>query len=111
MENSILAFIDDLFFQVKVAETAKQIGITVEFSESNLPSRPDRILVDLGYSKEEIAALIHRIRKQWPAAEITAFGPHVDGGSFELAREAGADQVLPRSKFSSNLPEILGTDR
>lgn len=39
------------------------------------------------------------VRRAAPAAHLVAFGPHVDEAAFRAAREAGADRVLPRSRF------------
>jgi hypothetical protein len=36
-----------------------------------------------------------------------AFGSHVDKARLDQARAAGCDEVLPRSKFSGELPELL----
>ena len=42
-----------------------------------------------------------------PRPIVIGFGSHVDVERLELARAAGFDQVLPRSKFSASLPELL----
>jgi hypothetical protein len=36
-----------------------------------------------------------------------AFGPHVHEAKLAAAKDAGFQQVLPRSKFSAGLVEIL----
>ena len=38
---------------------------------------------------------------------ILAFGPHVDTEVLELARAAGADQVVSRGKLQASLPELI----
>lgn len=38
---------------------------------------------------------------------ILAFGPHVAKERFQEARDAGADEVLPRGAFDRSLPDIL----
>jgi hypothetical protein len=38
---------------------------------------------------------------------VIAFGAHVQADRLRSAREAGCDEVMPRSKFSATLPEIL----
>ncbi len=48
---------------------------------------------------EEFGPIITEIRSRAPAAFIIAYGPHVDIESAEAARVAGADRVLPRSRF------------
>jgi len=50
----------------------------------------DIVIVDLAKSGGEVGAL----RAAAPTARLVCFGPHVDE-----ARAAGADVVLPRSRF------------
>ncbi len=53
------------------------------------------VLVDLARFGDQIG----EVRRVVPAARIVAFGPHVDDAGAHAACEAGADQVLPRSRF------------
>ena len=55
----------------------------------------DVVIVDLAKSGSEVGAL----RAAAPAAKLVCFAPHVDEASAAGAREAGADVVLPRSRF------------
>ena len=55
----------------------------------------DVVIVDLARFGPEVAAL----RAVAPAARLVCFGPHVDEESAAAATEAGADAVLPRSRF------------
>lgn len=55
----------------------------------------DVVIVDLAKSGKDVGAL----RAAVPAARIVGFGPHVDEDSAAAARAAGADVVLPRSRF------------
>ena len=55
----------------------------------------DVVIVDLSRH----AARIEELRHLLPAARIVGFGPHVDDEQLEAARAAGADVVLPRSRF------------
>jgi hypothetical protein len=43
-----------------------------------------------------------------PATAFVAFGSHVDTKALAAARAAGCDPVMPRSKFSAELPELIG---
>ena len=40
-------------------------------------------------------------------AHTIAFGPHVEKETLELANEKGCALVIPRSKFSAELPSLL----
>ena len=53
------------------------------------------MIVDLARFGSEVAAL----RAAAPAARLVGFGPHVDDATAAAATEAGADVVLPRSRF------------
>jgi hypothetical protein len=55
----------------------------------------DIVIVDLAKS----AGAVGELRAALPTARLVCFGPHVDAASAEAAREAGADVVLPRSRF------------
>jgi hypothetical protein len=55
----------------------------------------DVVIVDLARSGDQIAV----VRAAAPEARLIAFGPHVDDAGAEAARAAGADVVLPRSRF------------
>lgn len=53
------------------------------------------VIVDLARHADAIAEL----RASVPDARIVCFGPHVDVEHADRARAAGADVVLPRSRF------------
>ena len=40
-------------------------------------------------------------------AWFVAFGPHVEADSLAAAKAAGCQVVLPRSKFTAELPELM----
>ena len=53
------------------------------------------VLVDLARFGSEVGAA----RKAAPDARLVCFGPHVDEAAAEAAVSAGADVVMPRSRF------------
>lgn len=55
----------------------------------------DVVIVDLARSGQYVS----EVRSAVPAARIVCFGPHVDDEGASAARAAGADVVLPRSRF------------
>ena len=55
----------------------------------------DVVIVDLARSGQHVGT----VRAAVPAARIVCFGPHVDDDGASAARAAGADLVLPRSRF------------
>jgi hypothetical protein len=55
----------------------------------------DVVIIDLGRNASDVAT----VRTALPSARIVCYGPHVDDASAEAARAAGADVVMPRSRF------------
>jgi len=53
------------------------------------------VVVDLGSHSDDVAA----VRKVAPSARIVAFGRHDNPEALARAREDGADEALPRSRF------------
>jgi len=109
----VVALIDDLFFQVKVAETAKHLGIdlrvcgTPEALLSEIARQsPGLIVVDLNARSNPLTA----IEGLPPAAReipLVAFLSHVQTDLANQARSAGCREVMPRSVFTRDLATIL----
>lgn len=103
----------DLFFSSKISGTAAALGFRVEpvgdlsQAKSMLAEGRYRCLfVDLampGLSVDEVVAALPKQDRP----KVVAFGSHVDTARLRAAREAGCDDVLPRSQFSAALPEII----
>lgn len=103
----------DLMFTSKVTGTAAALGLRIQTvgSIDSLQSQaaatlPRAVFVDLSCTEFEPGAVLDRLKFQ-PRPVVIAFGSHVDAERLELARAAGCDDVLPRSKFSSTLPDLL----
>ncbi len=111
----IVALVDDVFFQAKLLETARQLGVelkTVTTGQALLAealgpggARP-LLIVDLNARQGAIEAL-ESLRAQGNQRPVIAFLSHVQVELAERARAAGCQQVLPRSKFTQNLAAIL----
>lgn len=66
----------------------------------------DVVIIDLARSGSHVGA----VRSVVPAARIVCFGPHVDEEGASAAVAAGADVVLPRSRFFNDPgAALLGT--
>ena len=65
---------------------------------------PDLLIVDLDRCED-----LHGFRIDGP--RIVGFGPHVDSSGHQKARDAGYDEVLPRSVFFRRLAAILDAGR
>jgi CheY-like chemotaxis protein len=103
---------DDLFFQMKVAETAKHLGVEFKVAANGdvlatmLEPPTKLIVVDLN-SKSDPVATIARLRATEKELPIVSFLSHVQVELAAQAKAAGATQVLPRSAFTQNLASIL----
>jgi len=103
---------DDLFFQMKLAETAKHLGVEVKVAATSealqalLEPPPKLLIVDLNSRSQPIAA-IQRLRADKNAVRVVAFLSHVQTELAAQARAAGCDEVMPRSVFTQNLAAIL----
>jgi CheY-like chemotaxis protein len=108
----VVALMDDLFFQMKLAETAKQLGVEVKVATNGeaflelMASEPKLVIVDLNARSQPIAA-IEKLRQTRKDIRVVAFLSHVQTELAAQAQAAGCDQVLPRSSFTQNLAAIL----
>jgi len=105
----------DLIFTTKVRGTAEALSyrILVASDQSLVMSLIERwhprvVFVDL--TAGEVAApgaLIAYQKLAGPDAWFVAFGPHVEEDALVAAKAAGCQVVMPRSKFSAELPELM----
>jgi DNA-binding NarL/FixJ family response regulator len=108
----VVALMDDIFFQMKVAETAKHLGIEFKVATNTdallglLEPRPQLVIIDLNARSQPIDAIV-KLRAASKDTRIVAFLSHVQRELAEQARNAGCDEVMPRSSFTQNLAEIL----
>ena len=109
----VLALVDDLFFQAKILETAKQLGIavrTVTTSDALLgeiaKETPKLVIVDLNARGAPLQA-IEKVRAGQPGLPLIAFLSHVQTDLAQQARAAGCMHVMARSQFTRDLATIL----
>jgi hypothetical protein len=114
----IFCFIDDLFFQAKIQETSRKLGIKVEFikgekdilSRFDAPeaSKPTLVVFDLNNANAKPLTLIPKFKSRFKkATSIIGFLNHLQGDLKLKAVEVGCDTVMPRSAFSQSLPNLL----
>lgn len=110
--GKVVALMDDLFFQMKLAETAKQLGVEVKVATNGealmtlLENPPKLVIVDLNARSNPIQT-IQRLRLVQKDIRIVAFLSHVQTELAAQAHAAGCDEVMPRSAFTQNLAAIL----
>jgi hypothetical protein len=115
----IFCFIEDLFFQAKIQESAKKLGVKVEFVkgeketiariiDSPEAEKPTLVVFDLNNLNAKPMTLIPKFKTKFKkATSIIGFLNHLQGDLKMKAIEAGCDTVMPRSAFSQSLPNLL----
>ena len=108
----------DLIWATRIKGTADGLGVpcrpvrSVDMLRDRLNDSDVRaLIVDLD-APDVAIDLIRFVREHErnTGAErirVLAFGPHVAKDLFQQARDAGADDVLPRGAFDRSLPDIL----
>jgi len=110
----VVALMDDLFFQMKVAETAKHLGLELKVASNGdallglLEPSPNLVIVDLNARSQPLAA-IERLRAAQKDLRVIGFLSHVQRDLAAQAEAAGCNEVMPRSAFTQNLAAILST--
>lgn len=109
----VVALMDDLFFQLKVAETAKHLGLELKVATNGdallalLQPAPNLVIVDLNARSQPLVA-IERLRAAQKDLRVVGFLSHVQRDLAAQAQAAGCSEVMPRSAFTQNLAAILG---
>ena len=116
----IFCFIEDLFFLAKIQETARKLGVKVEFikgadkdaiariTDAPEGERAALIVFDLNNLNAKPMTLIPKLKtKLKRSVSIIGFLSHIQGDLKLKATEAGCDTVMPRSAFSQSLPNLL----
>jgi DNA-binding NarL/FixJ family response regulator len=111
----VIALLDDLFFQSKLAETARLGGVELKMTNTNealllaaAENPAATVVLDLNARCKPLDALPElRENSAAPKRRVIAFLSHVQTELAEQARAAGCDEVMPRSRFTLELPRIL----
>lgn len=115
----IFCFIEDMFFLAKIHETARKLGVKVEFVKGDKESvakltglpedeRPKLLIFDLNNLNAKPMTLIPKLKAKFKkATSIVGFLNRLQGELKAKAVEAGCDTVMPRAAFSQSLPGML----
>lgn len=93
-------------FVSKVVATARaqSVPLQVVRDAAKLPQEGARLLVDLNLEGGIEAASTWKVAT---GGQVIGFVSHVDTQAIEKAKAAGLDQVLPRSRFTATLEQII----
>jgi len=104
----------NVLFSSMVTGTASAQGHQVAVAENLAEAldlcrdRPcNYVIVDLGMSELSMQSAVSQLRALTGPIPMIAFGSHIDKERLDEARAAGCDEVMPRSKFSAELPALL----
>jgi PleD family two-component response regulator len=112
----VLVAVDDLLFSSKIRATAKQVGVELAFART--PSdilqqaralKPSLVIFDINSEKADPINTVAALKADAELKNIptTGFVSHVNTALIMAARQAGMDEVMARSAFAANLPQIL----
>lgn len=109
---SVVALVTDLIFATKIGGTARHVGVplTVVRTLDALVggAAASRLaIIDMNADGVDTAEAVRQCKAAEPAPFVIAYLSHVQTDLAAAAREAGADLVLPRSRFSADLPNLL----
>src|SRR5215216_1515101 len=119
MSQIIISVVDDMFFASKIRAVAEAVGAEISSPRSQeaiiskaRETKPRLILVDLHNQRIDPIALAGELKSDQDLQSIRLLGffSHVQTDLQRNAVAAGFDQVIPRSVFARDLPEILATD-
>ncbi len=111
MPGRIVALVPDLLVGSRIDEAARRIDAVLESIGSDrhlkaaLAKRTDVLIIDLGVAGLDLNTIVAEAKAR--NVSIVAFGPHVDIELLKAAKDAGMDNVYPRSAFLKNLHKIL----
>jgi len=114
--DKIIAVMDDLFFSSKITEAAKTLGLNIEFIKNTdglieklKSQKPSLLIFDLNSKACNSIEIIKNLKLSPTLKDILVLGylSHVQTELKEEADKVGCDLILPRSKFSKELKEIL----
>ena len=112
----IVAVLDDLMFQSKIKTTAAQLGATVVFARTPdaalaemRKAAPSLVILDLNSQRGDPLAIVGAMKHDPALAAVPTVGyvSHVQTDVIDAARAAGVGDVLARSAFTAQLPDIL----
>ena len=92
----VIALVSDLMDRSRISAALPEATFVADFDViTGTIAGTITVVIDLARHGDAVA----RVRQASPDAFIVAFGSHVDADRMLAARAAGADRVLPRSRF------------
>jgi CheY-like chemotaxis protein len=111
----VLALVDDLFFTLKIGDTAKYLGLPIQFAASApeffgrlASTRPALVIVDLTVSGVDMADFFTRLTNDLPQAAVPILGytTHADWKQTGPLHDK-CTKVVTKDTLSRNLAELM----
>jgi CheY-like chemotaxis protein len=116
----ILVVVDDLLFRSKISSAAKAAGVSIAAATTADAAlvrarelKPSLIILDLDSARTQPFEVLRQLSADTELTAIPTLGfvSHVHAEAIRQARALGIGEVLARSAFASQLPEILTKQR
>ena len=111
----VLALVDDLFLTLKIGDTAKYLGLPIQFAASApeffgrlASTRPALVIVDLTVSGVDMADFFTRLTNDLPQAAVPILGytTHADWKQTGPLHDK-CTKVVTKDTLSRNLAELM----
>lgn len=96
---TVVALVADLMDQSRIRAALPDVTFVRDAAKT---AGADVVIVDLARFGDVLATV-----RAATVGRIVAFGPHVDDAGLGAARAAGADTVLPRSRFFADPAAVV----
>lgn len=94
----VCALVSDLMDRSRLSASIPDVAFALD-------GNADVVIIDLARGPQ----LVPEIRAEMPGVRIVCYGPHVDDEAAALAVAAGADVVMPRSRFFRDPAAAIAT--
>ena len=116
MPNPVLVGVNDLFFSAKIDAAAKSLSVPLRcvptcdhVLSAVRETTPPLVILDLDSVGGDAIGLIRTLKSgdQTEQQRIIGFCRHTNTQTLSDAKQAGINQVMPRSDFVQALPDLL----
>lgn len=112
VSRAYVCFVDDLLFRSKIRAVAAHTGAAVTFArDAGDEALDEAALAIVDLDGATAITTLTRLRDLHPDLRIVGFVSHVHAERIREARATGGVEVLARSAFVQQLPDLLGGDK
>lgn len=115
MPPPVIVLVNDMMFESRLRAAAGAAGTPLvvvrglaALGEALSVHPGCRVIVDMDTESVDVVEAVRSAKAAPGAPRVVAYLSHVRQDLAAAAREAGADEVLPRSQFVQRLPDLIG---